>query len=41
VLGEMCRAIGVERAYVVLDEIPARVIAWCAEGTAYPSGWPD
>jgi signal transduction histidine kinase len=41
VLGELCRAIGVERAYVVFDDVPPRVIAWCAEGTAYPPGWPD
>ena len=41
VLGELCRAIGVERAYVVLDENPTRVNAWCADGTAYPSGWPN
>ena len=40
VLGELCRAIGVERAYVVLDENPARVHAWSADGTAYPPGWP-
>jgi hypothetical protein len=33
VLGEFCRAIGVERGYVVLDESPARVNAWSAEGT--------
>ena len=41
VLGELCRAIGVERAYVVLDENPIRVHAWSADGTAYPPGWPD
>jgi signal transduction histidine kinase len=41
VLGELCRAIGVERGYVVLDENPTRVNAWCADGTAYPAGWPD
>ena len=40
VLGELCRAIGVERGYVVLDENPTRVNAWCAEGAAYPAGWP-
>jgi len=40
VLGELCRAIGVERAYVVLDENPIRVHAWSADGTAYPPGWP-
>src|SRR5262245_10772987 len=41
VLGELCQAIEVERGYVVLDENPARVNVWCAEGTAYPPGWPD
>ena len=40
VLGELGRAIGVERAYVVLDENPARVNAWSADGTAYPPAWP-
>ncbi len=41
VLGEFGQAIGVERAYVVLDEKPIRVHAWSADGTAYPPGWPD
>jgi signal transduction histidine kinase len=41
VLGELCRAIGVERGYVVLDENPTHVNAWCADGTAYPPDWPD
>ena len=41
VLGELCRAIGAERAYVVLDENPIRVHAWSADGEAYPPGWPD
>ena len=40
VLGELCRAIGVERAYVVLDENPARVNVWSADGTVYPPAWP-
>jgi signal transduction histidine kinase len=40
VLGELCRAIGAERAYVVLDENPIRVHAWSADGTTYPPGWP-
>ena len=40
VLGELCRAIGVERAYVVLDENPTRVNVWSADGTAYPPAWP-
>ena len=41
VLGELGRAIGAERGYVVLDENPTRVNAWCAEGAAYPPGWPN
>ena len=41
VLGDICRAIGVERAYVVLDEQPVRSITWCPDGLAYPPGWPD
>jgi signal transduction histidine kinase len=41
VLGELSRATGAERAYVVLDENPTRVHAWSADGTAYPSGWPN
>ena len=41
VLGELCRAIRMERGYVVLDENPTRVNAWCADATAYPLGWPN
>jgi signal transduction histidine kinase len=41
VLGEFCRAIDGERAYVVLIENPIRVVAWSADGIAYPPGWPD
>ena len=41
VLGDLSRAIGAERAYVVLDENPTRVHAWSADGEAYPPGWPD
>jgi len=41
VLGELCRAIGAERAYVVLDENPTRIYAWSPEdGTPHPPGWP-
>jgi signal transduction histidine kinase len=40
VLGELCQAIGGERAYVVLDENPTRVNVWSADGTAYPPAWP-
>jgi signal transduction histidine kinase len=39
-LGELSRAIGVDRAYVVLDEAPSRVHTWSADGAAFPSGWP-
>jgi signal transduction histidine kinase len=41
VLAELARAIGVERAYVVLDGKPPLVHAWCADGTTYPCGWPE
>jgi signal transduction histidine kinase len=41
VLGELCRAMGVERAYVALDENPTRIYAWSADRKAYPPGWPD
>jgi signal transduction histidine kinase len=41
VLGEFGRAIGADRAYVVLDERPIRVYAWSASEAPYPSGWPD
>jgi signal transduction histidine kinase len=40
VLGELSRAISVERAYVVTDENPTRVHAWSADGTVYPPAWP-
>ena len=40
VLAELCQAIGAERGYVVLDEMPIRVNAWCAAEAAYPPGWP-
>ena len=32
---------GADRAYVVLDEIPARTYAWCADGVSYTPGWPS
>jgi signal transduction histidine kinase len=41
VLGELCRAIGMERAYVVLDEKPTRVHAWSTDGAPYPPEWPN
>jgi signal transduction histidine kinase len=40
VLGELGRAIEVDRAYVVLAENPMRVHAWCADGVALAPGWP-
>jgi signal transduction histidine kinase len=40
-LGEFCRAVGGDRAYVVLAENPARMTAWSADGVAYPPGWPE
>jgi signal transduction histidine kinase len=41
VLGELGQAIGVERAYVVLDENPVRIHVWSIDGTTYPPGWPN
>ena len=41
VLGELSRAIGAERAYVVLAEDPVRAHVWAATEAAYPPGWPD
>jgi signal transduction histidine kinase len=41
VLAELARAIGTERAYVVLAENPVRVHAWCADEAPYPPGWPE
>jgi signal transduction histidine kinase len=40
VLAELARAIGAERAYVVIEGSPARIHAWCDDGAAYPPGWP-
>jgi signal transduction histidine kinase/CheY-like chemotaxis protein len=40
VLAELARAIGTERAYVVIEGSPARVHACCVEGATYPPGWP-
>jgi len=41
VLGELGRAIGFQRAYVVLAETPARVHLWSADDKGCPAGWPD
>jgi signal transduction histidine kinase len=41
VLGEFSRAIGADRAYVVLDEKPIRVHTWSKDEKAFPPGWPD
>ena len=40
-LSDLCRAVGAERAYVVLDEDPIRVHAWSTDGKVYPPGWPN
>jgi signal transduction histidine kinase len=41
VLSELRGAIGVDRAYVVIDENPTRVYACSTDGKAYPPGWPN
>lgn len=41
VLGEFGRAIGADRAYVVLDEKPVRSHLWSADEKPFPPGWPD
>jgi len=41
VLGEFCRVMGAQRAYVVLDENPIRLHVWSADGKTCPSGWPS
>ena len=41
VLESFGRAIRASRAYVVLDEKPIRAHTWCADGKAFPPGWPD
>ena len=40
-LAELGRAMGVDRAYVVLAETPVRAYVWSADGAPYPSGWPE
>jgi len=40
-LGELGKALGVDRAYVVLAEAPVRHYAWSADGLPLPSGWPE
>ena len=40
VLGEFSRVVDADRAYVVLDEKPARVHAWSKDGVTFPPGWP-
>src|SRR5262245_18985182 len=40
VLADLSKVIGVERAYVVLDENPTRAHAWSTDGTVYPPDWP-
>jgi signal transduction histidine kinase/CheY-like chemotaxis protein len=41
VLGEFSRAIGADRAYVIMDENPIRSYRWSSDGTAFPPGWPN
>jgi signal transduction histidine kinase len=41
VLGEFSRAIGADRAYVVLDEKPIRVHRWSRDEKPFPPGWPN
>jgi signal transduction histidine kinase len=41
VLGEFGRAIGADRAYVVLDEKPMRVHTWSRDEKPFPPGWPN
>jgi signal transduction histidine kinase len=41
VLGEFSRAIGADRAYVVIDETPIRVHTWSGDGKAFPPSWPN
>jgi signal transduction histidine kinase len=40
VLGELSRAIGADRGYIVLAENPPRVHVWRGDGTHFPPGWP-
>ena len=40
VLGEFSRVVDADRAYVVLNEKPARVHAWSKDGVTFPPGWP-
>jgi signal transduction histidine kinase len=41
VMAELSGAVGAERAYVVLDENPIRVLAWSRDEKGYPPGWPN
>ena len=40
-LAELGKAMGVDRAYVALAEIPVRVYAWSVDEAPFPSGWPE
>jgi len=40
-LGELGKAMGMDRVYVALAETPVRVYVWSADGSPYPSGWPE
>ena len=41
VLGALCRAIGVERAYIAIEGDRAGPYLWSAAGAALPPGWPQ
>jgi signal transduction histidine kinase len=41
VLESFSRAIGADRAYVVLDEKPSRLYVWSRDEKAFPPGWPN
>jgi signal transduction histidine kinase len=40
-LARLAELVGADRAYFVLPGAPTRVHAWCREGMAFPSSWPD
>jgi DAHL domain len=40
-LGELGKAMGVDRVYVALAETPVRVYAWSLDGAPFPSGWAE
>jgi len=40
-LADLGKSMGGDRLYVALAETPVRVYAWSADGSPYPSGWPE